>query len=517
MSDGKRELIRFEEVTKAYGATLALKKVSFTCQAGEVRAVLGENGAGKSTLMKLMSGVIQPTLGKIYVDGQPVRLESPGAARDLGIVCMFQELSLVPDLSVRDNILLGAKEVGMGRLSKGNLTRARAILDRIEGAHIPMKRKVADLSLPERQQVEIAKAICRAPRLLILDEATSALNASVVQKVFGLVRDLRDQGTGILFISHRFHEVDDLADSISVFRNGEHVDTFQKGKHSYSEIIAKMIGQSLTELFPPRLSPIPDGAPLLKVDDLSFGDTLRGVSLEVRPGEVLGLGGLDGQGQMVLVQALFGLLKKTGGQISENGHPLQLKSPRAAKAPPTGIALVPEDRKTEGLIPELSIRENMELAALGRHPFGLTDLDNGIDPDLFTRFTSEMELVCRNFDQPVSDLSGGNQQKVALTKWLALQPRCLLLADPTRGIDVKTKTQIYRLIRQLAAEGVAIILLSTDYEELIHLCDSVHVFYDGAVRQVLEGPELTAENIIAASLNVNSVPVQAAQGHPAHA
>lgn len=496
MTGQANPVIRLAGVSKFYGPTAALTDVDFDCHAGEIHAILGENGAGKSTLMKLISGVIQPSEGCIFVDGNETPLSNPRKAMDLGLICMFQELSLVPDLSVRDNLLLGAPGSGFGRLKSGGLERAREILDQIDGAHISFKTQVADLTLAERQQVEFAKALSRDPRLLILDEATSALNASVVDKVFQIVRKERDGGTGVLFISHRFHEIEALADTISVFRNGQHIDTFANGACDYPTIIDKMVGQSFDELFPPKLEPDPDAPEVLRLDGFGWAEDVNDVSFVLREGQITGLGGLDGQGQMTVLQGLFGLLKQTKGSVATIDGPIALQSPRSAKSPDIGLALVPEDRKTEGLILAQSIRQNMELAAASRSG------DDAPPVETYQEFIDALELKCRSLDQPVEDLSGGNQQKVALIKWLVLSPKCLLLADPTRGIDVKTKTQIYQLLRKLADDGVAVLLLSTDYEELIHLCDEVHIFYAGRVVNQLSGDALTAENIISSSLNI---------------
>ncbi|WP_439155132.1 sugar ABC transporter ATP-binding protein [Yoonia sp.] len=501
MSKTDDVIVRLEGVSKHYGATTALDGVDFACRAGEIHAVLGENGAGKSTLMKLISGVIQPSAGRIFVDGKETPLPTPRAAVERGLMCMFQELSLVPDLSVRENLMLGAPGSGLGRLPGGIVRRAQEVLSQIDGGGIRMGARVADLSLAERQQIEIAKAFARNPRLLILDEATSALNASVVDKVFTLIRAECARGVGVLFISHRFHEIEALADRISIFRNGALVDSFANGAHDYPAIISKMVGQKITDLFPTKPTARPEAQDVLRLDGFGWNGELTDVSITLRKGCITGLGGLDGQGQAAVLQGLFGLLKKTEGRIALAGQSITLHSPGDAKNPDIGIALVPEDRKTEALILEQSIAANMELAAVGVRGI------NADDPGLYQPFIDALELKCASLDQPVSQLSGGNQQKVALTKWLALKPRCLLLADPTRGIDVKTKTQIYALLRRLADQGTAILLLSTDYEEFIHLCDETHIFYNGRVVRHLTGEAVTAENILAATLNI---PVQQA-------
>ena len=490
--------LQMQGISKHFGATKALNAVDFVCRPSEIHAVLGENGAGKSTLMKLIAGVLQPTDGSILIEGKPVSLNSPREALKQGLVCMFQELSLVPDLTVRENLLLGAPGAGLGWLKGQGLSKARAVLERIGGEDIKMAARVADLTLPQRQQVEIAKAIMKGPRLLILDEATSALNASVVEKVFDLVREERDAGTAVLFISHRFHEIEALADRVSVFRNGERVETFDKGAHDYGEIINMMVGQRIEELFPPKPLPRNDAAEVLKVENFTFDGRVHDVSLTVRKGQIVGIGGLDGQGQSSFLMGLFGLLRQTEGAISIAGDGVRISSPKAAKAPEIGLAFIPEDRKTEGLIQDQSIQENLEMAALGR-----SDLD-AEDAGLYAETLEQLALKHGGLELPVASLSGGNQQKVVLAKWLALKPRCLLLADPTRGIDVKTKTQIYAILRALADSGTAIVLLSTDYEELIQLCDETHVFFNGAIAASLSGNELTPQNVLAATLNVAS-------------
>ena len=494
--------IAMRGVSKHYGATKALDDVDFTCAPGEIHAVLGENGAGKSTLMKLLSGVVQPTSGRIEIDGRATDLPSPAVAQALGIICIFQELSLSPDLSVAENILLGAPGVGAGFLRRSPLRRARALLDQIGGEGISLKGRVSNLSLGERQQVEIVKGLIRDPRLLILDEATSALTADVVSKVFDLIRDMRDQGVSVLFISHRFHEVEALADIVSVFRSGRHIETFPNNTRSYADIIGLMIGQRMDELFPPRPDTDP-GDVVLEVDDLSVDREFDAVSMTTRHGEIVGIGGLDGQGQTKFLQAVFGCMKHVSGSVRINGRNVKIHSPRKAKTRSVGLALVPEDRKTEGLIPEMSIRENMELAAHGLHPMGLLSRDNGVAPDLYQTLIDELELTYGHIDDPVSSLSGGNQQKIALIKWLALSPDCILLIDPTRGIDVKTKAQIYRLLRRLAGDGMAVVLLSTDYDELVQLCDRVSIFYQGRICRELAKGDLTPENVISASLGVS--------------
>ncbi|MBN8995050.1 MAG: sugar ABC transporter ATP-binding protein [Rhizobiales bacterium] len=494
-------VVELTAVSKAYGGVPALADVDFRFESGRIHAVLGENGAGKSTLMKLLAGVVRPTAGTMAIDGRPVSFSSPRQAKAERIVCMFQELSLVPDLTATENIVLAPSDGRFGFVRRRSRGRAAEMLARVGGERIRLDLPIRHLSLADKQLVEIAKALYCQPQLLILDEATSALTADQVERVFAVLRELRADGVGILFISHRLHEVDTIADTVSVFRNGRHVDTFPAGTRSRDEVVALMVGQRLTEFYPAREGPPPDkdAPPILAVDHLAWEPEIRDVTLSLRPGEILGVAGLDGQGQQHVLQALFGLFKGVRGSMKVDGRELP-QSPHLAKRPWPGLALVPEDRKTEGLILPMSIEDNLGLAALDRQGsfLGGTSQEEARAREALNAF----DLVYRSMEQPVGSLSGGNQQKVAIAKWLAIAPRVLLLMDPTRGIDVRTKAQIYRVLRRLAAGGMAIILQSTDHEEMVHLCDRVCVFYRGSVNATLEGDSLTSERLVAACLNL---------------
>lgn len=494
-------LIELSGISKSYGPVRALQEIDFSARPGTIHAILGENGAGKSTLMKLLSGAIQPTTGEIRVAGKPVRFQGTRQASAAGIVCMFQELSLLPSLTVGDNIVLARPNTLFGFMKKEAYGRAREALALIGAERIALDTPVEELSLADRQLVEIAKALFQKPKLLILDEATSALGASAVEKVFSVIRSLRDQGCCILFISHRFYEVQALADEITVFRGGKHVRTFKAGTLDQNEIVSLMIGQSMETLFPPRRPPpTANATPLLTLENVCFENELKNVWLSVRSGEIYGLGGLEGQGQQRVPEAIFGTLSGVTGKVEVSGRPYTNRSPYRSKSPYVGIAFVPEDRKTEGMIQPMSIEDNMRLAGLG-----LGGISASGDPEREKRFIAllqRLELTYGQLSDPVSSLSGGNQQKVLLAKWLALGPRCILLLDPTRGIDVKTKAQIYRLLSDLASEGIAIVLQSTDYEELVHLCDRVAVFYRGRIARELSGGTLTPENLISAAMGL---------------
>ncbi|MEM7614522.1 MAG: sugar ABC transporter ATP-binding protein, partial [Pseudomonadota bacterium] len=458
-------------ITKRYGGVTALEDVNFSCDLGSIHAVLGENGAGKSTLIKIMSGVVTPDEGVMELAGQPVSFAGPSAANAAGIVCIFQELSLMPDLSVADNISIADPPRRFGLIDvRAQRRRAEELLARIGCEDVNPLSRVRDLALSRRQMVEIAKALAKDPTVLILDEATSALTASDVDRVFDILRRLRDDGISILSISHRMHEIEAVADMCSVFRNGRNVETFRQGSRTADQIVQMMIGREISAHFPPKpqkdLTPETAAPPVLQIRNYAWENTLRGIDLSVRQGEIVGLGGLDGQGQKELLLGLFGVLKNTSGTVEINGAPVNIRSPRDAKRAGIKIALVPEDRKTEGLMLPMSISDNLAIASLDRVSSGLRLDQTALDTSVASAI-QRMQIKIGGEGDPVSTLSGGNQQKVVIAKWLMTEPKIILLNDPTRGIDVGTKQEIYLLLRELAAEGAAIILYSTDYEELI--------------------------------------------------
>jgi ribose transport system ATP-binding protein len=504
MHDAAAALFRAEGLTKHYGGVRALEDAQLTCTRGRIHAVLGENGAGKSTLIKIMSGVVTPDAGQMLLEGREVRFRDPAAANAAGIVSVFQELSLIPDLTVADNILLADPPRRFGLIDRRAQRRlAEAALARAGAADIHPLAPVKDLPLSRRQMVEIAKALARDPKILILDEATSALTAADVVKVFAVLKRLRDQGLAIVYISHRMHEIAELAEDCSVYRNGRHVATFAAGTKSDGEIVEMMIGREYKNVFPPKPARLPDVPPKLAVKGLAWAGRLKGVEFSVRPGEIVGLGGLDGQGQRELLLALFGVLVGVSGTIEIDGKPAFPASPRDAKGSTVGLALIPEDRKTEGLMLPMTVRENLSFAALERFSrFGV--IDGGAEAGAIEEIVAALQIKSDGIDGPVGALSGGNQQKVVIGKWLMTQPGIILLNDPARGIDVGTKQDLYKLLRRLADDGVAILFYSTDYDELIGCCDRVLVLYDGAVVRILEGEALTERNLVASALNLSA-------------
>ena len=495
-------------ISKRYGGVHALQDVNFKCARGKIHAVLGENGAGKSTLIKIISGVVQPDVGTMTIDGRPALYQSPSAANDAGIVCIFQELSLMPDLTVADNISIANPPRKFGFIDQAEqYRRAEKLLAEIGCEDVDPRLRIRDLPLSRRQMIEIAKALGKRPQVLILDEATSALTSSDVEKVYAMLARLKAEGVAILYISHRMHEIEALADDASVFRNGRHIESFAKGARSNDEIVQLMIGREISAHFPPKPAARAT-KPLLEIKNLSWENRLHNVSLSVGRGEIVGLGGLDGQGQKELLLSLFGVLKRVSGDVVIDGKPHKLTSPREAKAAQPSIALVPEDRKTEGLMLPMSIAENLVIASLDNLSAG-PFVDDVKASEAVKSAIARLQIKIGSPDDAVSTLSGGNQQKVVIAKWLMTKPGIILLNDPTRGIDVGTKQEIYRLLRELADEGAAILFYSTDYDELIGSCDRVAILYDGRVVSELEGDRITEKNIIAASLNIN------ASGHAA--
>jgi len=506
-------LFAMRGVSKRYGGVRALEDADLAIEAGRIHAVLGENGAGKSTLIKVMAGVVAPDEGRMLLDGVPVAFASPSEAQAAGIACIFQELSLIPDLSVADNIGLSDPPRRFGLIDRRAQRRvAEEALARAGADNIHPSALVKDLSLSRRQMVEIAKALARKPRILILDEATSALTAADVTKIYGVLKRLRSDGLALVYISHRMHEIAELADDCTVFRNGRSVASYAAGTKTDSEIVELMIGREVSAAFPPRTARATSPGPaLLEARGLSWAGRLNDISFRLGAGEVVGLGGLDGQGQRELLLALFGVLRGVGGQVSVDGKPVTIGSPSVAKRRGIGMALIPEDRKSEGLMLPMSVRDNLSFAALGAlSRFGV--IDTAAERDAVDRIVRLLAVRSDGPYVPAGSLSGGNQQKLVIGKWLMVAPRILLLNDPTRGIDVGTKQEIYELLRELARGGAGILFYSTDVDELCGCCDRVLVMVEGAILRELVGAQITEHALVSSALNLRAEPGGAAAG-----
>src|SRR5579875_3553776 len=463
-------------ISKSFGGVRALNHTSFAADAGEVHALVGENGAGKSTMIKILSGILRPDSGTIRVQGRETTLDSPQVALRLGIGTIFQELTLMPYMTVAENLLIGREPRSGGLISHSGLDmKAHELLDEAGISGIEPLELVANLSLSQRQIVEIIKVVSRRPRILFMDEPTSALAEQEVAWLFGLVRKLREQGTCIVFTSHRWNEIKDIADRITIFRNGENVGTYTAADLSEQEAVERMTGRKLEMLYPEPIT-LEDPAPILHVEGLS-APALHGISLTVHQGEVLGVGGLAGQGQRELFLTLFGVRHARSGTIQIGGKAVRINNPRDA------------------------VRQNLTLPILGRLARS-GFIRRQQETDLVQAMIQELAVRTPTSDQPVGALSGGNQQKVLIGRWLLTRSRVLLLYDITRGVDVATKHDIYELIRRLCQEGHAILFYSTDTEEMAHLCHRVLVMREGKIIDELHGPNIAPEAIVAASLHV---------------
>jgi ribose transport system ATP-binding protein len=485
-------------ISKSFGGVRALREASFAAKPGEVHALVGENGAGKSTMIKILSGLLRPDAGRVRVHGKDVVLESPQAALRLGIGTIFQELTLLPYMTVAENLLLGREPRTGAIIRRAALpAAARALLDEVGIAGIEPLELVANLPLGQRQIVEIVKTISRRPQILFMDEPTSALAEREVAWLFNLIKDLRARGVCIVFTSHRWNEIKGIADRITIYRNGENVGTYQAATLGEQEAVERMTGRKLDMLYA-EPAPIAEHKPVLQVHDLT-GAGVDGVSLTAHRGEVLGIGGLAGQGQRELFLTLFGVHRARSGTLYMEGRPVRVGTPRDAIR--HGIALIPEDRKTEGLLLPLPVRQNLTLPILSRLSWG-GFVRRHEETDLIRTMIDQLAIRTPSADQPVDALSGGNQQKVLIGRWLLTQARILLLYDVTRGVDVATKHDIYELIRRLSEQGHTVLFYSTDTEEMAHVCHRILIMREGRFVAELAGPHISPEAIVAAAVHV---------------
>jgi ribose transport system ATP-binding protein len=493
-----------QNIVKHYGGVLALSDGNLDVHAGEVVALIGANGSGKSTLTKVINGVVVLDGGQLLLDGRPLHLPSPQAAKRIGIATVFQELSLVPKMTVAENIWLTREPLRYGAFVNNKDIRARteSLLKLFEGtyrAEMQPDLPVSALPPDEMQIVEILKAISFDPKILILDEATASLDSRQVQRLFELIRQWKANGKAIVFVSHRMEEIFQIADRYSVLRNGKTVDAGIMKEITEKELVNRMVGKDTAYGYARSEQPKQAAPPKpvrLAAEDIRT-QVLRGVDLSVCQGELLGLGGLKGQGQRDLLLSLFGDLRHEG-KVIQDGNEVSFSHPHHAIK--NGIALVPGDRSREGLLSIRSILENLMLPSWKNYGFPLKMQKSHEDGK---RMASNLNLVMQGLSDPVNSLSGGNAQKVIIGKWLLKKPQILLLDDPTKGVDVGTKGEFYRLLKQLCADGTSIIFYSSDDEELIGLCDRVLVMFEGKIRAELAGPTLTKANLVSASMGVS--------------
>ncbi|MFN8485922.1 MAG: sugar ABC transporter ATP-binding protein [Anaerolineae bacterium] len=483
-----------QHISKSFGGVHALQDVHFEIVPGEVHALLGENGAGKSTLIKIMTGVYQPDAGEMALDGAAVRFGNTREAQNAGIAAIYQEPSLFPDLDIAENILVGRQPRGRGGIDwKRMYGEASALLERL-GLALDPHTKARQLSVAQQQVVEIARALSLNARMLIMDEPTSSLTQNEVEELFTIVRQLRASGTAIIFISHRLEELFALADRVTILRDGQYVATRRVAEVTTEDLIRMMVGRHLGELFPKQ--DVPAGDVALAVEGLTVEGSFSDVSFELRKGEILGMAGLVGAGRTNVARAIFGIEPATAGVIKLDGKPVTIKSADAAMA--LGIGYVPEDRKEHGLVLPMSIGDNITLPVLssfGR--FGW--LDRKREAKAAAVASQQLEVKMTGIDQLVAQLSGGNQQKVVLAKWLGTRPRVLILDEPTRGIDVGTKAAVHRLMSSLAAEGMAILMISSELPEILGMSDRILVMREGRLTGEFARADATQEKIMAAA------------------
>ena len=499
MSEGTSILVA-HGISKSYNGVPALQRMDFSLLKGEVHALLGENGAGKTTLVKILSGVVAPDAGQIELEGNIFESRNPLHASQSGIATVHQELSSIPYLPVYQNIWLGHEPRGrLGLFNFGRLRELAAELCQSFGISIHLDAWVGELPLAEQQIVEIMKALSWRPKVLILDEPTSALTAEHTKWLLKIMRTLARKGIGIIFISHRLKEVMDVTDRITVLKDGLLVGTTNGKDINEPAIIRMMVGHELQDIFPSkRVTEGKEGStPLLSVKGVSSGRTLHDISFDLRHGDIVGIYGLEGQGQHELMLTMYGAFPIDKGKISFAGRELKIPNPRLAIK--NGVALVPVDRRTEGLIMPLSVRENLSLPTLKqRTRFGL--INRRKETEDAQKMVTEFNIKASHLNISVQTLSGGNQQKVVLGKFLLAGPSVLLFDDPTRGVDVETRRELYYKIRKLAADGTAILFRSTDLMELIGLCDRVLVMYEGRIISRQSGAEITEANIVGSAV-----------------
>ncbi len=494
-------LLEARDISKSFAGLRALNRVSFDLDAGEVHALVGENGAGKSTFIKIVTGAEQPDAGTIAVAGTVVPHLDPHGSRDLGIAAIYQQPSLFPHLTVAENVAMSLERGTLWRRVDRAARRRHAaeLLQRI-GASVDPDAAVAGLTMPEQQVVEIAKALGADARIVIMDEPTASLSEREVERLFGVIARLREHGVGIIYISHRLEEIAAIADRVTVLRDGETIGTRAASDVTRADLIRMMVGRELAAVFPKR--DVAAGDTALEVRGLTNrGSGVHDVSFSVRRGEILGIAGLVGSGRTQVAETLFGLTPADAGEIHVNGRRVRIQSPAEAIA--LGIGYVPEDRRQHGVVLEMSIAANASLAnlaAVSRR--GL--IDRTAEEANAGRYVERFRIKASSVDAEVGSLSGGNQQKVALARWLSIRPAVLVLDEPTQGVDVGSKAEIHALMQDLAAEGMAVVMISSELPEILGMSDRIAVMHAGTIRRIFARGEADASKILAVALGQES-------------
>ena len=485
-------LLEIVNVSKGFPGVIALSNVQLRVRPGSVLALMGENGAGKSTLMKIIAGIYQPDEGEIRLRGKPVSFESPLAALQSGIAMIHQELNLMPHMSIAENIWIGREQLnGLHMVDHKAMYRCTAELLARLRINLEPQDLVGTLSIAERQMVEIAKAVSYDSDILIMDEPTSAITEKEVAHLFSIIADLRAQGKGIIYITHKMNEVFSIADEVAVFRDGAYIGLQRADSMDGDSLVSMMVGRELSQLFPERETPT--GDLLLSVRDLRLDGVFDGVSFDLHAGEILGIAGLMGSGRTNIAETIFGITPSDGGEIQLDGVSVRITDPNLAIK--KGFALLTEDRKLSGLFPCLSVLENMEMAVIPHYAGGGFIKQKALRA-LCEDMCQKLRVKTPSLEQCIDNLSGGNQQKALLARWLMTNPRILILDEPTRGIDVGAKVEIYRLITLLASEGMAVIMISSELPEVLGMSDRVMVMHEGEMMGMLDRGEATQERVM---------------------
>lgn len=484
--------IEMRGVDKSFGSNQVLKQAGFTLESGEVHALMGENGAGKSTLMKILTGVYTKDAGTVLVDGKEVNYKNPQEAEKAGIVFIYQELNVMFDLTVEENLFMGKEIHGKFGIcdKKAMQKKAQEALNTL-GVNISPKTVMSELSVGQQQMVEICKALMADAKVIIMDEPTAALTQSETVALFKVIESLRKKGVSMVYISHRMEEIFELCDRITVLRDGSYIGVKNIPETNMNEIVKMMIGREIGERYPSRDVKI--GKEVLKVKGLSRKGTFHDVSFSVRAGEVLGVSGLMGAGRTEIMQAIFGNLSYESGTIEIDGKEVKISNPRQAME--HGIGFITEDRKTEGLMLDKSIRENISLCNLGRISKSSV-ISKEAEKDMVAEAIKDLHIKCFGPFHECNNLSGGNQQKVVLAKWILTNPKILILDEPTRGVDIGAKKEIYNIINKLAAQGVAIIMVSSELPEVLGMSDNIMVVREGEVRGIISYEEANQERVM---------------------
>ncbi|MDP3890063.1 sugar ABC transporter ATP-binding protein [Nocardioides sp.] len=488
-------VLELRDVTKSFGSVVALRSGSLSVQAGSIHALIGENGAGKSTLVKIVAGVHRRDSGDLLLAGRHVDFASTAESKSLGIAVIYQEPTLFPDLSVTENIFMGRQPMGRGRRIDyaAMYAEAERLFDRL-GVRIDPRRPARGLSIADQQIIEIAKAISLDAALLIMDEPTAALSGVEVERLFAVARSLRDEGRALVFISHRFEEVFELCDTVTVMRDGAVVSTRSIAETTVDDLVAEMVGREVSELFPK--TPAEIGEVVLDVRGLSATGQFHDVTFSVREGEIVALAGLVGAGRSEIARAVFGVDRYDEGTVTLHGTPVPPRNPRAAIR--AGMAFVPEDRRKQGLVTEASVARNVAgVIRRGLTTAGL--LTSGAENRAAAPWADRLEVKTSALDMHATTMSGGNQQKVVIAKWLATEPRLLIIDEPTRGIDVGTKAEVHRLLSDLAGQGLAILMISSELPEVLGMADRVLVVCEGRITAAIDRDDATPENVMRAA------------------